>query len=52
MLRLLVPFKCLLQGQGGGKKGKKAMRATNPKGDGSIRDKWDSLCEAAFVKLK
>ena len=28
------------------------MRGTNPKGDGSIRGKWDSLCEAAFVKLK
>ena len=28
------------------------MRGTSPKGDGSIRDKWHSLCEAAFVKLK
>ena len=28
------------------------MRGANPKSDGSIRDKWDSSCEAAFVKLK
>ena len=46
------PFQQLLQGQGGGKNGKKVMTGTNPKGDGSIRDKWDSLCEAAFAKLK
>ena len=29
------PLQCLLQGQGGGKKGKEVMRGTNPKGDGS-----------------
>ena len=46
------PLQRLLQGQGGEKKGKKVKRGTNPKGDKSIRDKWDSSCEAAFVTLK
>ena len=47
-----APLQRLLQGQGSGKKGKKVMRGASPKSDGSIRDKWDSSCEAAFVKLK
>ena len=46
------PIQRLLQGQESGKKGKKVMRGVNPKSDGSITDKWDSSCEAAFVKLK
>ncbi|KAL9967435.1 hypothetical protein ACROYT_G025657 [Oculina patagonica] len=46
------PLQPLLQGQGGAKKGKKVARGTNPKGDGSVRDKWDPSCETAFVKLK
>ena len=46
------PLQRLLQGQESEKKGKKVMRGANPKCDGSIRDKWDSSCEAAFVKLK
>ena len=46
------PLQRLLQGQASGKKGKKVMRGANSKSDGSIRDKWDSSCEAAFVKLK
>ena len=28
------------------------MRGANIRSDVSIRDKWDSPCEAAFVKLK
>ena len=46
------PLQRLLQEQGSGKKGKKVIGGANPKSDGSIRDKWDSSCEAAFVKLK
>ena len=46
------PLQRLLQGQEAGKKGKKVLKGTNLKGDGSIRDKWDSSCETAFVKLK
>ena len=46
------PLQRLLQGQEGGKKGKKVVKGTGPKGDGSIRGKWDSSCEVAFVKLK
>lgn len=42
----------LLQSKGAGKKGKKVMRGANPKGDGCIRDKWDSSCETTFLNLK
>ena len=46
------PFQRLLQGQEGGRKGKKGGRGTYSKSDGSIREKWDSSCETAFIKLK
>lgn len=46
------PLQRLLQGQEGGRKGKKGGRGKSSKSDESVREKWDSLCETAFVKLK
>ena len=47
-----APLQRLLQGQEGRRKGKKISKGTHYKGDGSIREKWNSSCETAFTKLK
>ena len=46
------PLQRLLQGQEGGRKGKKRRKVKLPESDGGIKEKWDSSCETAFVKLK
>ena len=47
-----APLQCLLQGQEGRRKGTKVSKGTHYKGDGTIREKWNSSCETAFAKLK
>ena len=47
-----APLQRLLQGQEGRRKGTKVSKGTHYKGDGSIREKWNSSCETAFAKLK
>ena len=47
-----APLQRLLQGQEGRRKGKKVSKGTHYKGDGSIREEWNSSCETAFAKLK
>ena len=47
-----APLQRLLQGQEGRRKGTKVSKGTHYKGDGSIREKWNSSCETALAKLK
>lgn len=47
------PLQRLLQGQEGGSKGKRGkVPASGTAVSSCIKEKWDSSCEAAFVKLK
>ena len=46
------PLQRLLQGQERGRKGKKGGGGKSSKSDASVREKWDSSCDTAFVKLK
>ena len=46
------PLQRLLQGQEGSRRGKKGKRVKLPESEGGIKEKWDSSCETAFVKLK